>query len=54
MPDNDILTRFNSVIEPMVAAIIVNQQENSRLANIRDVLLPRLMSGEIDVSDIRI
>ena len=54
MPDNDILTRFNSVIEPMVSAIIVNQQENSRLANIRDVLLPRLMSGEIDVSDIQI
>ena len=54
MPDNDILTRFNAVIEPMVSAIIVNQQENSRLANIRDVLLPRLMSGEIDVSDIQL
>ena len=54
MPDNDILTRFNSVIEPMVSAIIVNQQENSRLANIRDTLLPRLTSGEIDVSDIQL
>jgi len=54
MPDNDMLTRFNSVIEPMASAIIVNQQENSRLANIRDVLLPRLMSGEIDVSDIQL
>ncbi len=54
MPDNDILTRFNSLIEPMVSAIIVNQQENSRLANIRDALLSRLMSGEIDVSDIQL
>ena len=54
MPDNDMLTRFNSVIEPMVSSIIVNQQVNSRLANIRDSLLPRLMSGEIDVSDINI
>ena len=54
MPDSDILTRFNSVIEPMVSSTIVNQQENSRLANIRDALLPKLMSGEIDVSDIRI
>ena len=54
MPNSDILTRFNSVIEPMVSSIIVNQQENSRLANIRDALLPKLMSGEIDVSDIQI
>ena len=54
MPDNDILTRFNSMIEPMVSAIIVNQQENSRLAGIRDAILPRLMSGEIDVSDIQL
>ena len=54
MPDSDILTRFNSVIEPMVSSIIVNQQENSRLANIRDALLPRLMSGELDISDIQL
>ena len=53
MPDDDILTRFNSVIEPVVSSIIVNQQENSRLANIRDALLPRLISGELDVSDIQ-
>jgi len=34
VPDNDILTRFNSLIEPMVSSIIVTQQENSRLAYI--------------------
>lgn len=54
IPDNDMLTRFNSVIEPMVSEIIVNQQENERLTNIRDILLPKLMSGEIDVSDIQL
>ncbi len=53
LPDNDTLIRFNSVIAPMVSAIIVNQQENSRLASIRDELLPKLMSGEIDVSAIQ-
>ena len=54
MPDHDTLTHFNSVIVPMVSLIITNQQENMRLANIRDTLLPKLMSGEIDVSDIQL
>ena len=54
LPDNDTLTRFNAVIAPMVSAIVVNQQENARLAGVRDALLPRLMSGEIDVSEIDI
>lgn len=53
-PDNDTLARFNSIIKPMVSAIIANQQENTRLGNIRDTLLPKLMSGEIDVSSIQI
>ena len=52
LPDNDTLTRFNAVIAPMVSAIVVNQQENARLASVRDALLPKLMSGEIDVTDI--
>ena len=54
LPDNDTLTRFNVVIAPMVSAIVVNQQENARLASVRDALLPKLMSGEIDVSEIDI
>ena len=54
LPDNDTLTRFNAVIAPMVSTIIVNQQENARLASVRDTLLPKLMSGEIDVSEIDI
>ena len=52
LPDNDTLTRFNAVIAPIVSAIVVNQQENARLASVRDALLPKLMSGEIDVTDI--
>jgi len=54
MPDNDTLTRFNSLIAPMVSAIIINQKENSRLASVRDTLLPKLLSGEIEVSDIQL
>ena len=54
LPDNDTLVRFNDVISPMVSAIIANQKENTRMASIRDALLPKLMSGEIDVSSVDI
>ena len=54
LPDNDTLARFNVVIAPIVSLIITNQQENVRLSSIRDALLPKLMSGEIDVSDIQL
>lgn len=54
MPGDDTLARFNSVITPIVSEITVNQRENSRLASIRDALLSKLMSGEIDVSDIQL
>lgn len=54
LPDNDTLARFNAVIAPVVSLIITNQQENVRLARVRDSLLPKLMSGEIDVSGIQL
>ena len=54
LPDNDTLVRFNAVIAPIVSLIITNQQENVRLASIRDALLPKLMSGEVDVSGIQL
>lgn len=44
---------FSEITLPMFEAIISNQLENQRLAQLRDTLLPRLMSGEIDVSDIQ-
>ena len=47
LPDNETLDRFNAIIAPMAAVIVSNQEENQRLAEIRDVLLPNLMSGEI-------
>lgn len=41
-------------LAPIYQAIVVNNQENIALAHVRDSLLPKLMSGEIDVSDIRL
>lgn len=53
LPDNDTLDRFNSLITPMATAIVANQEENNRLAALRDAILPKLMSGKIDVSAIQ-
>lgn len=52
LPDENALDQFNSVVKPITEFIISNQNENIRLADLRDSLLPKLMSGEIDVSDI--
>ena len=54
LPDEDTLYRFNSIIQPMTSAIVANQTENQKLVALRDILLPKLMSGEIDVSNIPI
>ena len=54
LPDKKTLDRFNTLIAPMTTAIVSNQEENTKLASIRDALLPKLMSGEIDVSDIQL
>lgn len=54
LPDDETLAKFNSIIQPMVSSIIANQDENRHLGYTRDALLPKLMSGEIDVSDIQL
>ena len=54
LPDNDTLDRFNALIAPMAAATVANQEENNRLAALRDAILPKLMSGKIDVSAIQL
>ena len=54
LPPQDILHRFHETVRPMFEAIDGNQAENRRLAALRDTILPKLMSGEIDVSDINI
>lgn len=40
------------IISPMIESIHINSMENMRLSAIRDTLLPRLMSGELNVSDL--
>jgi len=54
LPPEDILDRFDSLTYPMVKQIVTNTLECMRLAVLRDMLLPKLMSGEIDVSAIQL
>ncbi|WP_198668117.1 restriction endonuclease subunit S [Amedibacterium intestinale] len=46
------ITQFTNLVTPLFCAIGENKQENIKLAELRDYLLPKLMSGELDVSDI--
>ena len=48
------VNEYTSLVSPLFASIGANQKENNRLAALRDALLPKLMSGEIDVSDVEI
>lgn len=52
VPTNDELEEFHGFAAPMFAKIKANQIETDNLTALRDSLLPKLMSGELDVSDI--
>lgn len=54
VPNVDELVKFNAVAEPIIDLICANVKENQRLVQIRDILLPKLMSGELDVSKLDI
>lgn len=54
IPSDEIIEEFERMVVPMDAAIRNNYDEICRLQAIRDSLLPRLMSGELDVSGIEL
>ena len=54
VPPQHELDAFNELIRPLFDQIRQNQDQSKALASLRDALLPKLMSGEIDVSDIRL
>jgi type I restriction enzyme S subunit len=54
IPDDDTLRKFESMVAPMYAMMLENEKQSSNLALIRDSLMPKLMSGELDVSEIDI
>lgn len=54
IPSTSALAEFESLVDPMYRAMQENNIQSSKLSELRDALLPRLMSGEIDVSDIQL
>lgn len=54
IPNQDAINDFNDMSRPLFDLIISNQRENWQLSELRNALLPKLMSGELDVSDIEL
>lgn len=54
IPPSEVIEQFCSMVTPIYDLIGVNEIENQRLSELRDSLLPKLMSGELDVSDLDI
>ena len=46
------MTASDETVAPLFALILANQKENIHLSSVRETLLPRLMSGELDVSNL--
>lgn len=53
-PDNDLIVSYNSLVKDYFEKMLINIRHNLVLSNLRNTLLPKLMSGEIDVSEIEL
>jgi len=51
LPMKDVLSHFDGVLSPLFETILANQKESRKLAEMRDYLLPKLLSGEVRVAD---
>lgn len=54
LPTDEVLNEFDEIMKPIFSMILSTTRESKRLTEIRDTLLPRLMSGELDVFDIEL
>lgn len=54
IPPASVLEEFESLVAPMYRAMQENDAQSKKLADLRDTLLPKLMSGEIDVSAVQL
>lgn len=53
-PSKGVLEEFDNIVKPLFSTILLNTRQNNHLIRVRDSLLPKLMSGEIDVSKVEI
>ena len=54
MPVSDVLAEFNPLVSAYYAQIRHYDQETRRLAQLRDAILPRLMSGELKIDEVTV
>jgi type I restriction enzyme S subunit len=54
LPDSDIIKKFNIIIKPIFDEISILLFKNQNLSKTRDLLLPRLITGKVDVSELNI
>ncbi|MCQ2971664.1 MAG: restriction endonuclease subunit S, partial [archaeon] len=54
LPEKEFMNKFNLIGQPILSKLLNNLEEISKLTKLRDILLPKLMSGEIDVSNVEI
>ncbi len=54
IPDKKVLAYFEEAVSPLYLTIQKNEEQSSTLVELRDALLPKLMSGELDVSAIEL
>ena len=52
LPNKTTLQNLNKIFSPILDSIINNEIESKRLSQLRDILLPRLMSGELKINDL--
>ena len=52
IPSQSDYNRIDGILAPLYDLVIANRIENRKLASLRDDLLPQLMSGQLDVSEV--
>lgn len=53
LPDKDVITSVSDVVNPMLEQVSLNEKQNQQLTKLRNLLLPKLLAGDIDLSNIK-
>lgn len=53
IPTEDVATPFSEIVQPLFDRIRTGMNESRKLAELRDLLLPKLLSGDIRVCDVK-
>ena len=53
-PPSELISEYGAIVLPLLDLVFILQEQKKTLGQIRDILLPRLISGELDVSDLEV